>query len=41
MLTPIWGALLRLTGGKAEELVWGKGAREAVIGDVKNKAEQE
>ena len=42
MLTPVWGALLRLTGGKAEveELVWGKGAREAVIGDVKNKAEQ-
>ena len=42
MLTPIWGALLRLTGGKAEveELVWGKGAREAVITNIKNKAEQ-
>ena len=42
MLTPVWGALLRLTGGKAEveELVWGKGAREAVITNIKNKAEQ-
>ena len=41
VLTPVWGALLRLTGGKAEveEHVWGKGAREAVIGDIKNKAE--
>jgi len=30
-LTPVWGALLRLTGGKhdVEELVWGSGAREA------------
>jgi hypothetical protein len=42
MLTPVWGALLRLTGGKAEveELVWGKGAREAEAGNNKNKAEQ-
>jgi steroid 5-alpha reductase family enzyme len=42
MLTPVWGALLRLTGGKAqvEELVWGKGAREAVAGNNKHKAEQ-
>jgi hypothetical protein len=30
-LTPVWGALLSLTGGKhdVEELVWGLGAREA------------
>jgi hypothetical protein len=38
MLTPVWGALLSLIGGKseAEELVWGSGAREA---DIKDKAE--
>jgi len=32
-LTPVWGALLSLTGGKreAEELVWGEGAREAEV----------
>ena len=31
VLTPVWGALLSFTGKKAEveELVWGKGAREA------------
>jgi hypothetical protein len=35
VLTPVWGALLSLTGKKAEveELVWGKGAREAETGD--------
>ncbi|KAH8983199.1 DUF1295-domain-containing protein [Lactarius akahatsu] len=40
VLTPVWGALLKLTGGKAEveELVWGKGAREAEAGDNKTKA---
>jgi hypothetical protein len=39
VLTPVWGALLSLTGGKAEveELVWGKGAREAEAGDIKLK----
>ena len=33
VLTPVWGALLSLTGGKsgAEEMVWGVGAREAEI----------
>ena len=38
MLTPVWGALLSLIGGKseAEELVWGSGAREA---ETKDKAE--
>ena len=42
MLTPVWGGLLHLTGGKAEveELVWGKGAREAVTGVIKGKAEK-
>ncbi|KAH9178401.1 DUF1295-domain-containing protein [Lactarius sanguifluus] len=37
VLTPVWGALLSLIGGKAEveELVWGKGAREAEAGDKK------
>ncbi|KAH8991353.1 DUF1295-domain-containing protein [Lactarius hatsudake] len=37
VLTPVWGALLSLTGGKAEveELVWGKGAGEAEAGDKK------
>ena len=31
VLTPVWGALVRSTGQKAEveELVWGEGAREA------------
>lgn len=35
VLTPVWGALLCLTGGKSdvEELVWGAGAREAEIKD--------
>ncbi len=30
-LTPMWGALLSMTGGKhdVEELVWGSGARDA------------
>lgn len=39
VLTPVWGALLSLTGGKAEveELIWGKGAREAEAGDIKLK----
>jgi hypothetical protein len=34
-LTPVWGALLSLTGGKreVEELVWGSGAREAEAKD--------
>jgi len=34
-LTPVWGALLSLTGGKREleELVWGSGAREAEAKD--------
>ncbi len=34
-LTPVWGALLSLTGGKreVEELVWGEGAREAEVKD--------
>ena len=34
-LTPVWGALLSLTGGKreVEELVWGLGAREAKAKD--------
>jgi hypothetical protein len=38
VLTPIWGALLCLTGRKSEteELVWGAGAREA---ETKDKAE--
>lgn len=42
VLTPVWGALLSLTGQKAavEELVWGKGAREAEVGDKKTKTEQ-
>ena len=39
-LTPVWGTLLSLTGGKneTEELVWGSGAREA---DVQDKAKAE
>jgi hypothetical protein len=39
-LTPVWGTLLSLTGGKSEveELVWGAGAREA---EVKNTAKAE
>ena len=30
-LTPVWGALLGLKGGRGEveDLVWGSGAREA------------
>lgn len=34
-LTPVWGALLNLTGGKREieELVWGSGARGAEVKD--------
>lgn len=42
VLTPVWGALLNLTGPKAEveELVWGKGACEAEAGDNKTKAQQ-
>jgi steroid 5-alpha reductase family enzyme len=34
-LTPVWGALLSLMGGKreVEELVWGSGAREAEVKD--------
>ena len=34
-LTPVWGAILSLTGGKreVEELVWGSGAREAEAKD--------
>ncbi len=34
-LTPVWGMLLNLTGGKreVEELVWGSGAREAEAKD--------
>jgi len=33
VLTPVWGTLLSLTGGKSEveELVWGAGARKAEI----------
>ncbi|KAI0292144.1 DUF1295-domain-containing protein [Russula brevipes] len=40
VLTPVWGTLLSLTGGKSEieELVWGSGAREA---DVQDKAKAE
>jgi len=35
VLTPVWGALLSLMGGKreVEELVWGSGAREAEAKD--------
>jgi hypothetical protein len=35
-LTPVWGALLSLMGGKREvdELVWGSGAREAEAKDM-------
>jgi len=42
VLTPVWGALLKVTGLKAEveELVWGKGAREAEAGNNKTKAEK-
>ena len=42
VLTPVWGALLNLTGKKTEveELVWGKGAREAEVEDKKTKAVQ-
>ena len=40
-VTPLWGALLCLMGGKreVEELVWGSGAREAEVKDKVNKAE--
>ena len=40
-LTPIWGALLSLIGGKGEveELVWGSGAREAEEAKDRVKAE--
>ena len=36
VLTPVWGTLLSLTGGKSEveELVWGAGAREAEIKNI-------
>jgi hypothetical protein len=39
-LTPVWGALLSLTGRKSEveELVWGSGAREA---EAKDRAKTE
>ena len=35
ILTPVWGALLSVTGGRrdADELVWGLGAREAEAKD--------
>jgi steroid 5-alpha reductase family enzyme len=40
-LTPVWGALLSVTGGKreVEELVWGSGAREATEAKDRVKAE--
>jgi len=40
VLTPVWSALLSLTGGKseAEELVWGAGARE---GESKDRVKAE
>ena len=40
-LTPVWGAILSLTGGKreVEELVWGSGAREAEEAKDRVKAE--
>ncbi len=40
-LTPVWGALLSLIGGKreVEELVWGSGAREAEEAKDRVKAE--
>jgi hypothetical protein len=40
ILTPVWGALLSLMGGRreADELVWGSGARE---GEVKDRVKAE
>ena len=40
-LTPVWGAILGLTGMKreVEELVWGSGAREAEQAKDRVKAE--
>ena len=40
ILTPVWGALLSLMGGRgeADELVWGSGARE---GEAKDRVKAE